>query len=173
MPWAGIVMTSVVFVFGAVLNFLIPDAFEIALEAAAIGVVFTWGTIFVCQLRLRKLVNKGVIPASPFQAPGYPWTSYIGLAFLALVIVGMAVSGLAVLAVLLAQDRLHRRRVRDPAAGDRACSLAGWRSKPRVVENTGGRIKAVWSDTGPDLRRRRDTRRPRPRRRGEVIASIP
>ena len=42
-PWAGIVMTSVVFVFGAVLNFLVPDAFEIALEAAAIGVVFTWG----------------------------------------------------------------------------------------------------------------------------------
>src|SRR4051812_35857987 len=92
-PWAGIVMTSVVFVFGAVLNFLIPDAFEVALEAAAIGVVFTWGTIFACQLRLRKLVNKGVIPRSPFQAPGYPWTSYIGLAFLALVIVGLAVGG--------------------------------------------------------------------------------
>ena len=42
-PWAGIVMTSVVFVFGAVLNALTPDAFEIALEAAAIGVIlFTW-----------------------------------------------------------------------------------------------------------------------------------
>ncbi len=74
-PWAGIVMTSVVFIFGAVLNFLVPDAFELALEAAAIGVVFTWGTIFACQLRLRKLVNLGVIPKSKFQAPGYPWTS--------------------------------------------------------------------------------------------------
>ena len=42
-PWAGIVMTSVVFVFGSVLNSLAPDAFEIALEAAAIGVLFTWG----------------------------------------------------------------------------------------------------------------------------------
>ena len=52
-PWAGIVMTSVVFVLGAVLNYLEPDAFEIALEAAAIGVVFTWGTIFLCQLRFR------------------------------------------------------------------------------------------------------------------------
>ena len=119
-PWAGIVMTSVVFVFGAVLNALIPDAFEIALEAAAIGVVFTWGTIFVCQLRLRKLVNLGVIPASPFQAPGYPWTSYIGLAFLASGDRRHGGLGLAVLAVLLAQDRLPRRRVRDPAPGDRA-----------------------------------------------------
>ena len=71
-PWAGIVMTSVVFVFGAVLNFLAPDAFEIALEAAAIGVVFTWATIFLCQLRLRDLVNQGVIAPSKFQAPGYP-----------------------------------------------------------------------------------------------------
>jgi L-asparagine permease len=147
-PWAGIVMTSVVFVLGAVLNALDPDAFEIALEAAAIGVVFTWGTIFVCQLRLRQLVNKGVIPASPFQAPGYPWTSYIGLAFLALVIVGLAVSGwqsspyfwhktdflvvvlgIPILAVVLA---------------------IGWRVvKPQVMANTGGRLKAVWSDDGP------------------------
>ena len=115
MPWAGIVMTSVVFVFGAVLNALTPDAFEIALEAAAIGVLFTWGTIFLCQLRLRRLVDRGVIPTSPFQAPGSPWTSYIGLAFLVLVVIGMAISGLEALAVLLAQDRLPRRRPRDPA----------------------------------------------------------
>src|SRR6476620_8822472 len=81
-PWAGIVFTSIVYVFGAVLNALEPDAFEIALEAAAIGVVFTWATIFLSQLRFRRLVNKGVIPASKFPAPGYPWTSWIGLAFL-------------------------------------------------------------------------------------------
>src|SRR3954453_14616608 len=87
-PWAGIVMTSVVFVLGAVLNYLEPDAFEIALEAAAIGVVFTWGTIFLSQLRFRSLVNRGVLPASKFPAPGYPWTSYVGLAFLVFVLVG-------------------------------------------------------------------------------------
>src|SRR6476661_5900986 len=92
-PWAGIVMTSVVFVFGAVLNYLEPDAFEIALEAAAIGVVFTWATIFLSQLRFRQLVNRGVLPASKFPAPGYPWTSYAGLAFLVFVLVGMCISG--------------------------------------------------------------------------------
>ena len=92
-PWAGIVMTSVVFVFGAVLNYLEPDAFEIALEAAAIGVVFTWATIFLSQLRFRQLVNRGVLPASKFPAPGYPWTSYVGLAFLVFVLVGMCISG--------------------------------------------------------------------------------
>src|SRR5882762_3466663 len=78
-PWAGIVMTSVVYVFGALLNAVAPDAFEIALESAAIGIIFTWGTIFLCQLRLRSLVKRGVIPASPFQMPGHPWTSIAGL----------------------------------------------------------------------------------------------
>ena len=53
-PWAGIVMTSVIYVFGALLNALDPGAFETALEAAAIGVIFTWATIFLCQLRLRS-----------------------------------------------------------------------------------------------------------------------
>ena len=147
-PWAGIVMTSVVFVFGAVLNFLIPDAFEVALEAAAIGVVFTWGTIFACQLRLRKLVNKGVIPASPFQAPGYPWTSYIGLAFLALVIVGLAVGGWQ-----SSPYFWHKTDFLVVVFGIPLLAIVlfiGWRLvKPKVVENTGGRIKAVWSDTGP------------------------
>jgi L-asparagine permease len=147
-PWAGIVMTSVVYVFGAVLNALAPDAFEIALEAAAIGVVFTWATIFLCQLRLRSLVHRGVLQASPFQMPGHPYTSIIGLVFLGLVIVGLAVSGwqsspylshkvtflvvvfgIPIIAVLLA---------------------LGWRLvKPAVVANTNGRIEAVWSDDGP------------------------
>jgi L-asparagine permease len=147
-PWAGIVMTSVVYVLGAVLNALAPDAFEIALEAAAIGVVFTWATIFLCQLRLRSLVKRGVIPVSPFQMPGHPYTSIIGLAFLGLVIVGLAVSGwqaspyfghkvsflvvvfgIPILAVLLA---------------------VGWKLvEPAVIANTHGRVKAVWSNDGP------------------------
>ena len=147
-PWAGIVMTSVVYVFGSLLNFLVPDAFEIALEAAAIGVIFTWGTIFASQLRLRKLTDAGVIPPSTFRMPGSPYTSYAGLAFLALVLVGMAVSGwqsspylshkinflvivfgIPILAVVLA---------------------IGWRAvRPAVVENTGDRLESVWADDGP------------------------
>ena len=146
-PWAGIVMTSIVFVLGSVLNALVPDAFEIALEAAAIGVVFTWATIFLCQIRFRQLVDKGVLPPSPFPAPWSPWTSYIGLVFLGLVVVGLAVSGwesspyfshkvsflvvvfgIPILAILLA---------------------IGWRAvKPAVVANTDGKIESVWTDEG-------------------------
>jgi L-asparagine permease len=147
-PWAGILMTSVVFVLGAVLNYLIPDAFEVALEAAAIGVLFTWGTIFLCQLRLRSLVSRGVIPASPFQMPGHPYTSIIGLVFLFLVLIGLAVSGWQ-----SSPYFLHKTTFLVVVFGIPILALAleiGWRVvKPKVVANTGNRLKAVWSNDGP------------------------
>ncbi len=147
-PWAGIVMTSVVFIFGAVLNFLVPDAFELALEAAPIGVEITWGTIFACQLRLRKLVNLGVIPKSKFQAPGYPWTSYIGLAFLALVIVGIAISGWQASPYFWHKTGFIVVVFGIPVLA--ICLTIGWMAvRKEVIANTGGRLKAVWSDTGP------------------------
>jgi L-asparagine permease len=147
-PWAGIVMTSVVYVFGAILNEVDPDAFETALEAAALGVIFTWGTIFVCQLRLRKLVNLGVIPKSPFQMPGSPYTSYIGLVFLVLVLVGMAVSGWQ-----SDPSFWHKTSFIVVVIGIPVVALIltiGWMAvKSRVVANTGGRMGPHWNEQGP------------------------
>ena len=136
---------------------LLPNAFEIALEAASIGVVFTWGTIFLCQLRLRKLVNLGVIAKSPFQMPGHPYTSIIGLVFLALVIVGLAVSGWQ-----SSDEFLHKTTFLVVVLGIPVLVVAltiGWRVvKPKVVANTGDRLKAVWSDDGPTYGPRRPRR---------------
>jgi L-asparagine permease len=147
-PWAGIVMTSLVYVFGAVLNALIPDAFELALEAAALGVVFTWGTIFACQLRLRSLVNRGVIPASPFQMPGHPVTSIIGLLFLASIVVGLAITGWQ-----SSPSFWHKTTFIVVVLGIPVIAVvlgAGWfLVRPRVIESTDGRIKALWSNNGP------------------------
>ncbi|GAA1839214.1 amino acid permease [Microlunatus capsulatus] len=147
-PWAGIVMTSVVYVLGALLNYFAAEAFEIALEAASIGVVFTWATIFLCQLRLRKLVNLGVIEKSPFQMPGHPYTSIIGLVFLALVIVGLAVSGWQ-----SSDEFWHKTTFLVVVLGIPVLVVAltiGWQVvKPKVVANTGDRLKAVWSEDGP------------------------
>ncbi len=147
-PWAGIVMTSVVYVFGAVLNALTPAAFEVALEAAALGVLFTWMTIFLCQLRLRKLVNLGVIAKSPFQMPGSPYTSYIGLAFLALVVLGMTISGWQSSPYFWHKTQFIVIVLGIPIIG--GILGLGWMIvKPRVIENSGGRLKSVWSDDGP------------------------
>jgi L-asparagine permease len=147
-PWAGIVMTSVVYVFGSVLNFLLPDAFEIALEAAAIGVVFTWATIFLCQLRLRRLTDRGVIPPSPFPMPGHPYTSISGLVFLGLVVVGMAISGWQSSPYLSHKITFLVVVFGIPLIA--AVLAIGWRVvRPKVVANTGDRIESVWTDDGP------------------------
>jgi L-asparagine permease len=114
-------------------------------------VLFTWSTIFICQLRLRALSDRGVIPPSPFPMPGYPWTSLGGLIFLGLVVVGMAISGW--------QSSLyfsHKVNFLVVVFGIPLIAIAlaiGWRLvKPAVVANTGGRIEAVWSDDGPTYR---------------------
>ncbi|MGI8459735.1 MAG: amino acid permease [Propionibacteriaceae bacterium] len=147
-PWAGIVMTSVVYVFGAVLNFLAPDAFEIALEAAAIGVVFTWGTIFLCQIRLRQLTDRGIIPVSSFRAPGSPYTSIIGLVFLALVLVGLAVSGWQSSPYFFHKTTFLVVIFGIPIIA--AILAISWRFvKPKVVANTGNRIQSIWTLDGP------------------------
>jgi L-asparagine permease len=147
-PYAGILMTSVVFVLGSVLNALTPDAFEIAVEATSVMILWTWGTIFACQIRLRQLSDRGVVPPSPFQAPGSPWTSYIGLAFLVLVLIGLAISGWQA-----SPDFLHKTSFLVVVFGIPVLALAlviGWRAvRPKVVQNTHNRIQAVWSLDGP------------------------
>lgn len=147
-PWAGIVMTAAVMALGAVLNAFVPNAFELAIEATAIMIVFTWGTIFVCQLRLRHLINKGVIPATPFPAPGYPWTSYAGLGFLVFVLIGITISGWQ-----SSPDFFHKINFLVVVFGIPILTgllMLGWRFvKPSVVANTGGRIESVWTDEGP------------------------
>jgi L-asparagine permease len=147
-PWAGIVLTSLVYVLGALLNAVDPAAFENTLEAAAIGVLFTWGVIFACQLRLRRLSNRGVIPPSPFQMPGYPYTGIAGLLFLVLVVVGMAISGW--------QSSPYFWRKTDfivVAIGVPTIALLltiGWiLAKPKVAASLNGRLGPVWSDDGP------------------------
>ena len=147
-PWAGIVMTSVVFVFGSVLNALTPDAFEIALEATSVMILFTWGTIFACQLRLRQLTDRGVIPQGSFQAPGYPYTRIIGLVFLVLVLVGLAISGWQASPYFLHKTSFLVVVFGIPVLA--GVLAIGWRAvKPKVVANTGDKIKAVWTLDGP------------------------
>ena len=147
-PWAGIVMTSVVFLLGVVLNALTPDAFEIAIETTAICILYTWATIFLCQLRLRRLTDRGVIPASSFQAPGSPWTSYLGLVFLVLVLIGIAVAGWQSSPYFWHKTGFVVVVVGIPVLV--AVLEIGWLIvKPKVIEHTGGRLGSVWTDTGP------------------------
>ncbi|NUR93004.1 MAG: amino acid permease [Nonomuraea sp.] len=81
-PIGGIVMTAAVFLAGVGLFYVVPErAFNIATAVASLGVITTWGTLVYCQIRLRKSGN-----VSDFPMPGYPYTGWATLAFLALVV---------------------------------------------------------------------------------------
>jgi len=90
-PYAGILVTCVVYVFGVVLNYYVPSqVFEIVLNIASLGIISSWGFIVVCQLRLRKAIKEGKADDISFKLPGAPFTSWLTLLFLASVLVLMA-----------------------------------------------------------------------------------
>jgi L-asparagine permease len=111
-PYGGILFTSGAYVAGVVLNYIVPkEAFDIAIAIAALGVVGTWATLIVCQMRLRSAALRGELERPSYRMPGAPYTGWATLAFLALVIVLMAFAGpaeriafwsLPVIAVVLA-----------------------------------------------------------------------
>lgn len=84
-PWAAILAVGVVYLVGILLNIWLGGtyAFDLALNTASIGVIFTWGSIFACQLMLRR--KKGRVSSLPM--PGSPFTSWAGIIALAIITV--------------------------------------------------------------------------------------
>lgn len=90
-PYAGILATIVVYIFGVVLNYYVPSqVFEIVLNFASLGIISSWAFIVLCQLRLRKAIREGKAEDISFKLPGAPFTSWLTLLFLACVLVLMA-----------------------------------------------------------------------------------
>ncbi|MFJ2029384.1 amino acid permease [Streptosporangium sp. NPDC087985] len=89
-PYGGILITATVFVAGVVLYYFVPErAFNIATAVASLGVVTTWGTLVFCQIRLRRAAEQGLLERPPFRMPGSPYTNWLTLGFLALVVLLM------------------------------------------------------------------------------------
>lgn len=90
-PYGGIALTAVVTLLGVGLNAIVPaEAFEIVLNVAALGIISTWATIVLCQLKFYSLTQQGVLRRPSFKMFGAPYTGYFSLAFLLLVLVLMA-----------------------------------------------------------------------------------
>lgn len=109
-PYIGICSTLFIYLIGVGLNYFIPtQVFEIVLSISSLGILGTWACILLCQIRLRRSINKGEIVPTSFPMPGAPYTGYLTLAFLLAVLVLMAfdypagtyaVSGIPVLAAI-------------------------------------------------------------------------
>jgi L-asparagine permease len=90
-PYGGILVTLVVYLFGVGLNYLVPSqVFEIVLNVASLGIISTWAFIVVCQMRLRIAQDRDQIPRVGFRMPFAPLSSWLTLGFLASVLVLMA-----------------------------------------------------------------------------------
>lgn len=86
-PYVGIGVTIAIYMIGVALNYFIPNnVFEIALNISSIGILAAWGIIVLCQLRLHKAIKEGRIQPTTFPMPGSPWTGYLTLAFLLMVL---------------------------------------------------------------------------------------
>ncbi|WP_188194940.1 amino acid permease [Nonomuraea sp. SYSU D8015] len=84
-PVGGILFTAVTFLAGVALFYFLPErAFNIATAVASLGVITTWGVLVHCQLRLRRSGHR-----SEFPMPGSPYTNWLTLGFLALVVLLM------------------------------------------------------------------------------------
>ena len=91
-PYGGIAMTAAVTLLGVVLNAFVPEeAFEIVLNVASLGIIAAWGTIILCQIRLKQWADRGLLQRPSFRMIGAPYTSYLTLAFLVgvLVLIGL------------------------------------------------------------------------------------
>ncbi|WP_043638728.1 amino acid permease [Nonomuraea candida] len=84
-PIGGILFTAIMFLGGVGLFYYLPErAFNIATAVASLGVITTWGVLVYCQTRLRRTGHR-----SAFPMPGSPYTNWLTLAFLALVVLLM------------------------------------------------------------------------------------
>ncbi|WP_284948231.1 amino acid permease [Acidisoma cladoniae] len=85
-PYGGLLLTISLYLIGVFLNFVIPsEVFEMAISISAIGIVSTWSFIIVCQMKLRQAIHRGEITPVKFKMPFAPVSSWLTLAFLAIV----------------------------------------------------------------------------------------
>jgi L-asparagine permease len=90
-PYGGICLTASVGLLGVLLNGVVPEmAFEIVLNVASLGILASWATIVICQLQLYRWSEQGRMERPSFRMWGAPWTGYLTLAFLVIVLVLMA-----------------------------------------------------------------------------------
>lgn len=87
-PYGGILLTSLIALFGIALNGVVPDsAFEIVLNMASLGIIASWATIVLCQLQLWRWSQQGRVERPAFRLFGAPYTGIVTLVFLFFVVV--------------------------------------------------------------------------------------
>lgn len=73
---------------GVLLNYLVPErVFTYVTSVAIVGVLWTWAMIVIAHLAYRRAVREGRLRQVFFGMPGAPWTNWLVVLFLAVVLV--------------------------------------------------------------------------------------
>ena len=83
MPYTGVLLTAGIYLLGILLDvFVKGQAFEIALNFSALGIIGMWIMIMVANLGLQRRARQGLAVRPKFRLPGAPYTNYLTIVFL-------------------------------------------------------------------------------------------
>ncbi|MFD7687865.1 amino acid permease [Streptomyces sp. NPDC059781] len=128
-PSKAVTAVFVTMAAGVLLNLLMPDqVFTVFSSVTVFGLICAWGSIVISHLRFRKIkVQNGQVDSIRYRMPLYPYSNYLALAFIAVVLacvailpdtrVSLIVSGVWVLVVLAAYTFYTKGQKRH-SAGD-------------------------------------------------------
>ncbi|MDN7242291.1 amino acid permease [Planococcus sp. N028] len=89
-PRRGILFSSSILLIAVFLNYVVPEKVFIYISAVAtVAVITSWTIILLAQLKFRQTKTKAEVEKLKFKMPLHPFSTYIALSFLALVIVLM------------------------------------------------------------------------------------
>lgn len=90
-PRRGILFSSSFLLVAVFLNYIVPEkVFMYISSIATVAVITSWTIILITQLKFRQSKTKEEVTKLAFKLPLYPVSTYLALAFLALVVVLMA-----------------------------------------------------------------------------------
>ncbi len=88
-PYMTVVCMGIVLVVGVLVNVFFENAFLVIASLATFATVMVWIMILFSHIAFkRELARKGAV--SDFPSPGWPWASYLALAFMLGIIVQFA-----------------------------------------------------------------------------------
>jgi amino acid transporter, AAT family len=91
-PTASITASAVIMLVGVALNYIVPDrVFVFVTSISLVGSLWTWALIVITHLGFRKAVAAGRIRPVSYRMPGSPYTNWLVVAFLVLVVMLLSI----------------------------------------------------------------------------------
>lgn len=91
-PSVAIIASAFVLLIGVLLNYVVAEkVFVWVTSISTFGAVWTWIVILISQMKFRKSLSQTQVSKLSYKAFLYPFSSYLAIAFLVLVVCLMAV----------------------------------------------------------------------------------